>query len=150
MDKIKKLEALIANLETVLKEAQELLKEIEEEDRKQRTVTEAPAAIIVDGTMWKLDPRTGYYVSASGKIGVYEHNKMTLMKRYISSDGYMTIRPTKKKHIEFHRWLRELGSILCIKKGDSLLNLMTTTLSIALSIISTSSREMKTMMIVKI
>lgn len=101
MDKIKKLKALIANLETSLEEAQELLKEIEEEDRKQLMITsssETPAAIIIDGTMWKLDPRTGYYVSASGKIGVYEHNKMTLMKRYRSSDGYMTIRPTKKAY----------------------------------------------------
>ena len=98
MDKIKKLEALIKHLEEALEESQRLLKEIEEEDREQRTVTEAPAAIIVDDTMWKLDPRTGYYVSASGKIGVYEHNKMTLMKRYVSSDGYMTIRPTKKTY----------------------------------------------------
>lgn len=100
MDKIKKLKALIANLETALEEAQTLLKEIEE-DHNQLMITsssETPAAIIIDGTMWKLDPRTGYYVSASGKIGVYEHNKMTLMKQYISSDGYMTIRPTNKTY----------------------------------------------------
>ena len=98
MNKIKKLKALITNLETSLEEAQTLLKEIEE-DHNQLMITsssETPATIIIDDTMWKLDPRTGYYVSASGKIGVYEHNKMTLMKRYRSSDGYMTIRPTKK------------------------------------------------------
>ena len=101
MDKIKKLKALITNLETSLEEAQTLLKEIEEEDHNQLMITsssETPATIIIDGTMWKMDPVTEFYVSANGEVGLYdcEDHKMIRLKRYISSDGNLVIMLTKR------------------------------------------------------
>lgn len=101
MNKIKKLKALITNLETSLEEAQTLLKEIEEEDHNQLMITsssETPATIIIDGTMWKMDPVTEFYVSANGEVGLYdcEDHKMIHLKRYISSDGNLVIMLTKR------------------------------------------------------
>lgn len=101
MDKIKKLEVLIKHLEVALEESQRLLKEIEKEDNNQLMITSSettPTTIIIDGTMWKIDPATEFYVSANGEVGIYEcaDRKMIHLKRYISSDGNLVIMLTKR------------------------------------------------------
>ena len=94
MDKIKKLETLIKHLEAALEESQILLKEIEEDNCAQTSQT----TIIADGIMWKMDPVTEFYVSANGEVGLYDctDHEMIHLKRYVSSDGNLLIRSTKR------------------------------------------------------
>lgn len=126
MDKIKKLEALIKHLEAALEESQRLLKEIKEDncDRASQTT------IIADGIMWKMDPVTEFYLSASGEVGLYDSadHKMIHLKRCISSDGNLVIKLTRRT-IRVHpmiarAWIdpkyQERGFVVKFNDGNAL------------------------------
>lgn len=127
MDKIKKLEVLIKHLEAALEESQRLLKEIEEDNCAQ---TSPETTIVVDGIMWKMDPVTEFYLSASGEVGLYDSadHKMIHLKRYVSSDGNIVIKLTKRT-IRVHpmiarAWIdpkyREKGFVVKFNDGNAL------------------------------
>ena len=127
MDKIKKLEALIKHLEAALEESQRLLKEIKEDNCAQ---TSPETTIIADGIMWKMDPVTEFYLSASGEVGLYDSadHKMIHLKRCISSDGNLVIKLTRRT-IRVHpmiarAWIdpkyQERGFVVKFNDGNAL------------------------------
>lgn len=94
--KIEELKTLVETLETTIQEVREIIENLEVESGKPEGLK---PVIFADKHLWKLDPRTGYYASAPGEIGIYdlESRMMRKMKRYISSDGYVSIRPPRTR-----------------------------------------------------
>ena len=80
--------------------------------------------------MWKMDPVTEFYLSASGEVGLYDSadHKMIHLKRCVSSDGNLVIKLTKRT-IRVHpmiarAWIdpkyQERGFVVKFNDGNAL------------------------------